>query len=304
MTTVISPQYCGYISLIGRPNVGKSTLLNHLLEQKISITSRKPQTTRHQIIGIKNTAEAQMIFVDTPGQHSQEKRAINKYMNRVAVQSLTGIDVIIAIVDRLQWTDEDQLVWQRLHQHQQRTHNKIPIIVAINKIDRLNNKGLLLPHIKYLSQLIDCEVIPISALQGDNLDHLQQCIIRHLPKSEIIYPTEQITDRSQRFLVAEIIREKITRQLGEEMPYASTVSIENFKQQGKIINIDALILVERKGQKAIIIGDKGYRLKSIGIEARKDIELLVDSKVMLKLWVKVKNNWSDDARTLSSLGYD
>ena len=299
---------CGYVALVGRPNVGKSTLLNHLLEQKISITSRKPQTTRHNILGIKTTDDAQIIFVDTPGQHEHDKRAINRYMNRIATQALNTVDLVVFIVDRLKWTAEDDLVLTRLKAAQQQAieagRKVTPIIVAINKIDRLPDKDLLLPHINHIQEQIDAQVVPVSALLGYNLEHLEELLVQRLPEAENFYPEDQVTDRSQRFLVAEIIREKIIRQLGEEVPYASTVGIENFKVTDKVIHIDALILVERDGQKPILIGHKGSRLKRIGSDARKDIERLVEAKVMLNLWVKVKSNWSDDDRMLLSLGYD
>ena len=299
---------CGYISLIGRPNVGKSTLLNYLLEQKLSITSRKPQTTRHTILGIKTTEDAQFIFVDTPGQHTLNKTAINRYMNKVAIQTLNSVDVVVIVVDRLKWTEEDELVFERLNkiqqQRQQDKRKPLPVIVAINKIDKVTDKKLLLPHIEEIQRRIKAEVVPISALGPVNLEVLQEQIKQQLPLADKLYPSEQITDRSQKFLVAEIIREKIIRQLGDEMPYACTVAIESYKLIGKTTHIDALLMVERDGQKAILIGEKGARLKSIGTESRKDIERLVDTKVMLKLWAKVKSNWSDDERALQSLGYD
>ncbi len=300
---VLQPKsQCGYVALIGRPNVGKSTLLNHILQQKISITSRKPQTTRHQIVGIKTTEAVQIVFVDTPGQHSSGKKAINRYMNKVAIQTLSDVDVIVLLTDRLKWTEQDELVIKRLVNAQE--HRKVPIIVALNKIDRLDDKSLLLPHIEFIRQQLDCEIVPLSALKGDNLQTLEQCIVKNLPAAAFLYPDDQVTDRSTRFLVAEIIREKIIRQLGDEVPYASTVEIEMYSVKGKTAHIAALIWVEREGQKPIIIGDKGARLKLIGSESRKEIEQLIDSKVMLKLWVKVRSNWSDNDKTLISLGYD
>ena len=289
---------CGYVAIIGRPNVGKSTLVNHLIGQKLNITSRKPQTTRHAILGIRTDKDRQVVFVDTPGQHIDQPRAINRYMNKVAKAAMRDVDLIVFVVDRLKWTQEDEQILNRLE------HMESPVVVAINKTDRLTEKELLLPHVKELSdRLPDAEFMPISALQGDNLDRLYELIGKFLPEGEALFSDDQITDRSTRFVVAEIVREKILRQLGEEVPYASTVEIEKFEQQGKLIEIHALILVEREGQKRIIIGDSGSRLKSVGTEARQDIENLLGSKVLLKLWVKVKSNWSDDERALQSLGY-
>jgi GTP-binding protein Era len=289
---------CGYVAVIGRPNVGKSTLINHLLGQKLNITSRKPQTTRHAILGIRTDADQQVIFVDTPGQHIDEPKAINRYMNKVARAAMRDVELVIFVIDRLKWTREDEQIMHRLE------GLKAPLIVTINKTDKLAGKDLLLPHVQDLStKLPDAEFIPISALQGDNLDKLYNLITSYLPESEAHFAEDQVTDRSTRFVVAEIVREKILRQLGEEVPYASTVEIERFEQQGSLIEIHALILVEREGQKRIIIGEAGTRLKSVGTEARLDIEKLLDSRVLLKLWVKVKSNWSDDERALQSLGY-
>ncbi len=288
---------CGYVALVGRPNVGKSTLMNRLIEQKISITSRKPQTTRHSINGIKTTSSWQMIFVDTPGQHSVEPRAINRYMNRVARSRMHDVDVIVLVLDRLKWSPEDQLVAERAQASGK------PLVVALNKLDRLQNVELLLPHIAELSQVIKADYVPISALRGTNLDQLEAAIVKYLPEAPAQYPEDQVTDRSTRFVVAEMIREKIIRQLGEELPYATTVEIEQFIEEERLIQIDALIYVEREGQKRILIGEGGSRLKQIGIEARKDIERLTGQRVMLKLWVKVRSGWSDDERALLGLGY-
>mgnify|MGYP001142187962 CR=1 FL=1 len=289
---------CGYVAVIGRPNVGKSTLVNHLIGQKLNITSRKPQTTRHAILGIRTDEDRQVIFVDTPGQHLDQPRAINRYMNKVAKAAMRDVDLVVFVVDRLKWTAEDEQILLRLE------HLESPLIVAINKTDRLSDKEMLLPHVKELAaRLPKAEFMPISALQGDNLTELYDLIGNYLPDADAHFGEDQITDRSTRFVVAEIVREKILRQLGEEVPYASTVEIEKFEQQGSLIEIHALILVEREGQKRIIIGEGGSRLKSVGSEARVDIEKLLDCKVLLKLWVKVKSNWSDDERALQSLGY-
>jgi len=290
---------CGYVAIVGRPNVGKSTLLNHLLGQKISITSRKPQTTRHQVLGIKTDRQHQIIFVDTPGLHSDADKAINRYMNRAASSAIRDVDVIVFVVDRTAWTPEDQMVLEQVQR------SGLPVILAINKVDLLADKSQLLPHLQLLADKADfAAVMPLSALQQHNVEQLEQEILQFLPESEHFFPEDQITDRSQRFLAAEIVREKIMRQLGEELPYAVTVEIEEFTQDAAVLHISAVILVERKGQKKILIGDKGSRLRSIGTDARVDMERLFDSKVMLRLWVKVKSGWSDDERALRSLGYD
>lgn len=288
----------GYVALVGRPNVGKSTLLNHLLGQKISITSRKPQTTRHQILGIKTTDTMQIIYVDTPGLHLHGKRAMNRYMNRAATTALEGVQVALFLVEALQWTEEDALVLERLRQ------SGVPVILVVNKIDRLKDKQQLLPFLQELASRYEFEhIVPVSALKGRGLDELEKLLRDYLQESPPHFPADQITDRSIRFLAAEIIREKLMRQLGQEVPYDLTVEIERFREKDKVIHIHALIWVERANQKAIVIGKQGQRLKAVGEQARKDIEALVDKKVFLELWVKVKEGWSDDERALQSLGY-
>ncbi|KEQ15366.1 GTPase Era [Endozoicomonas montiporae] len=294
---------CGYVAIVGRPNVGKSTLLNHILGQKLSITSRRPQTTRHQVLGIKTEDGIQTIYVDTPGMHKEQKKAINRYMNRAATSALTGVDAIVFVVDRLKWNHEDQLVLDKLQ------HASCPVILAVNKVDRIEDKAELMPHLQELADKHDFKAImPISAQHGHNLKELETMIEGMMPESIHFYPEDQVTDRSSRFMAAELVREKIMRQLGDELPYEMTVEIEEFKHEmrpkGPLLTISALILVERQGQKAIVIGDKGARLKTIGQEARKDMEHMFDAKVMLNLWVKVKGGWSDDDRALKSLGYD
>jgi GTP-binding protein Era len=289
---------CGYVAIVGRPNVGKSTLINHILGQKLAITSRKPQTTRHNMLGIKTEGAVQSVYVDTPGLHKNGEKALNRYMNKTASAALKDVDVVIFVVDRTRWTDEDQMVLERIQYVQG------PVILAINKTDRIEDKTQLMPHLEWLQQqLPKAFIVPISAQHGHNLDALQKLVAQNLPEGEHFFPEDQITDRSSRFLAAELVREKIMRQLGAELPYQITVEIEEFKQQGRTLHIHALILVERDGQKKIIIGDSGERIKRIGMEARKDMEVLFDSKVMLNLWVKVKSGWSDDERALRSLGY-
>jgi GTP-binding protein Era len=289
---------CGYVSIVGRPNVGKSTLLNHILGQKLCITSRKPQTTRHRILGIVSRDNVQVIYVDTPGIHGEERKAINRYMNRAATSALRDVDVILFVVDALKWTTDDELVLEKLKTA------KVPVLLVINKIDTLDDKAALLPVIEKLTQRMDfAAVLPVSALRGHNLDELHEAVGKRLPLSPPFFDEGQITDRSQRFLAAEMVREKIMRQLGEEIPYELTVEIEEFKKEGKLLRISACILVEREGQKKIVIGDGGSRLKLIGTEARLDMVKMFDSKIMLALWVKVKGGWSDDERALKSLGY-
>ncbi|SDS67798.1 GTPase Era [Pseudomonas oryzae] len=289
---------CGYVAIVGRPNVGKSTLLNHILGQKLAITSRKPQTTRHTLLGIKTEGAVQAIYVDTPGMHKDNDKALNRYMNRSASAALKDVDVVIFVVDRTRWTDEDQMVLERVK------FVEGPLLLVVNKIDRLEDKAELLPHLKWLEeQLPNAEIVPISAQHGQNLDTLEQLVAKHLPEGEHFFEEDQLTDRSSRFLAAELVREKVMRQLGAEVPYQVTVEIEQFQQQGRVLHIHALILVERDGQKKIIIGDKGERIKRIGQDARRDMEELFGSKVMLNLWVKVKSGWSDDERALRSLGY-
>jgi len=289
---------CGYVAIVGRPNVGKSTLLNRLIGQKVSITSRKPQTTRHRILGIKTVGDSQAIYVDTPGVHHGEKRAINRYLNRIAGDVLQDVDVIIFVVEGMRWLDDDQRVLDLLG------GLKVPVVLAINKVDQLKNKQDLLPHIAKLAEARSfAEVMPLSAKSGENIAALEARVTALLPAGEHFFPAEQITDRSERFLAAEIIREKLVRSLGQELPYASAVEIEQFSQEDKIVHISAVIWVEREGQKAIVIGKGGERLKAIGQQARADLEKLVGGKVFLRLWVRVKEGWSADERTLKRLVY-
>ena len=289
----------GFVAIVGRPNVGKSTLMNRILGQKLSITSRKPQTTRHQILGILTENDTQIVFVDTPGIHKAHDKAINRYMNRAATTAVKDVDLIVMVVDRLRWTEEDEMVLQTIKQQ------RAPAILVVNKVDFIKEKDDMLPYLEELSSRHKWDqIVPLSAKTGHNVERLEHLITSYLPESPYFYPEDQITDRSSRFLAAELVREKIMRQLGDELPYSMTVEIEEFVHDGRLIEISALILVERSSQKRIVIGDGGYRIKQIGQEARKDMESLFDSKVMLNLWVKVKSNWSDDERALRSLGYD
>jgi GTP-binding protein Era len=301
MTDTTRPQdpdsRCGFVAIVGRPNVGKSTLMNHMLGQKLSITSRKPQTTRHQVLGIKTIGPMQAVYVDTPGMHEEQPRAINRYMNKAATSALKGVDVVVFVLDQLAWTTADERVLEKL------SSLKCPVILAINKVDKIEKRETLLPHLDMLSRKRNfAEMIPVSALRETNLVPLEECVGRFLPQSVHFYPDDQITDRSERFMASEMVREKITRQLGAELPYSVAVEIEEFKHDGKTLHISAVILVERDGQKKIIIGDKGDRLRSIGQDARIDMERMFDNKVMLRLWVKVKRGWADSERALKSLG--
>lgn len=290
---------CGFVAIVGRPNVGKSTLLNHILGQKLSITSRKPQTTRHQILGIKTEGADQIIYVDTPGLHKDEKgKALNRFMNQAASDALRYVDLVVFLVDRTRWTEEDEIVLEKLR------YVTCPVILVVNKIDQLKQKHELLPQIDELASKREfVAIMPMSAKQGHNVAELEQLVSRYLPEGPHHYPEDQITDRSSRFVVAEIVREKLMRNLGDEVPYGVTVEIEAFEHDGQLLTISALILVERDGQKRIVIGDKGSVLKTIGRDARIDIEKMFECKVMLNLWVKVRRGWSDDERALRSLGY-
>ncbi|MGL4860838.1 MAG: GTPase Era [Enterobacteriaceae bacterium] len=291
--------HCGFIAIVGRPNVGKSTLLNQLLGQKISITSRKAQTTRHRIIGIHTEGPYQAIYVDTPGLHMEEKRAINRLMNRAASSAIGDVELVIFMVEGTHWTDDDQMVLHKLQKA------RAPVLLAINKIDNVTDKAALLPHMAFLSQQMDfIDIVPISAEKADNIDKIAQIVRTRLPEAPHHFPEEYVTDRSQRFMASEIIREKLMRFLGEELPYSVTVEIERFHVNARGgFDINGLILVEREGQKKMVIGSKGQKLKVIGTEARLDMERLFDTKVHLELWVKVKSGWADDERALRSLGY-
>lgn len=295
-----SKQHCGFVAIVGRPNVGKSTLLNQLLGQKVSITSRKAQTTRHRIVGIDTQGDDQIIYIDTPGLHIEEKRAINRLMNRAASSSIGDVELVIFVVEGTHWNEDDEMVAGKLKDC------KAPILLVINKIDNVTDKTQLLPHIQEVSQKINfLDVVPISAEKGEGIDIIKDIVKKHLPVGQHHFPEDYITNRSQRFMASEIIREKLMRFLGDELPYSVTVEIEQFKvdERSGMYRINGLILVERDGQKKMVIGNKGEKIKKIGIEARKDMQLFFDNKVHLELWVKVKAGWADDERALRSLGY-
>lgn len=289
---------CGHVAIIGRPNVGKSTLVNRLVGHKFSITSRKAQTTRHRLLGIKSTPDAQIIYVDTPGLHPGGGRALNRYMNRAASGALTGVDIILFLVEAGKWSDGDNHVLERL------TSAEAPVVVAVNKIDRLSSKQTLLPFIDELSERgTFLEIVPISALEGTNVDRLEAVLVASLPERPALYDEDQFTDRSERFLAAEIVREKLTDRLGQELPYRLSVEIEAFQSDPDVLRIGAIIWVERASQKGIVIGRQGRVLKAVGSEARQDMQELFARKVFLQLWVKVKEGWSNDEQALQRLGY-
>jgi len=304
-STQSSITHCGQVAILGRPNVGKSTLLNHILGEKISITSRKPQTTRHQVLGIHTANGAQMVFVDTPGIHSTNKhdknqqKALNRYMNKAALQVIDDVDCVVWVIIAGIWTQEDEWIGERL------STIETPVIIALNKIDELKKREELLPLLaKFQAKYTPLALVPMSALKSENLDQLLQVIRTTLPEASPLYDEDQLTNRTLRFLAAERIREKLTRQLGDELPHELTVEIESFKEDESLAKIHALILVERDSQKAIVIGKQGSRLKRVGSDARVELESLIGKKVMLELWVRVKTGWSDDERALASLGYD
>ncbi len=290
----------GFVAVIGRPNVGKSTLINELVGQKITITSSKPQTTRHRINAISTTDEYQMILVDTPGIHINKGSALNTYMNKTAKNTIIGVDVVLWLVEVGKYTKEDAKVSEYLN-----NTDNTNIICCINKVDKLNNKLDILKSISELSNKIKINnIIPISAFNNKDVAYLKKQILKYLPIQNIIFDRDYITDRSKQFLVAEFIREKLVRYLKQELPYGITVYIEYFKFEQKRYNIAAKILVEQDSQKGIVIGHNGTMLKKVGSDARKNIEGLLGAKVFLKLWVKTKKDWSNDKQGLQFLGYD
>ena len=296
--TAPNPVRAGHAALLGRPNVGKSTLLNRLIGQKISITAPKPQTTRHVILGIQTLPDAQIVYVDTPGMHRQTRRAMNRYLNRAAASVLNYVDVAVFLIEALRWTEEDEDVLGRLADF------RGPVVLAVNKVDRVADKTRLLPFLREIAGRRDfAEVVPVAALKGDNVAALERAIVGLLPVGDFLFPEDQVTTASERFLVAELIREKLTRLLREELPYALTVEIERFVEEGRLARINAIVWVERETQKGIVIGERGATLREVGRQAREDMERLLGRKVFLETWVKVREGWSDDERALHSLGY-
>ena len=290
--------HSGFIAIVGRPNVGKSTLLNHLIGQKISITSRKAQTTRHRITGILTEDKTQFVFVDTPGFQTQHTNALNRSMNRVVTSSLREVNVVLFVLEARHFDERDQQVMELLPQDR-------PVILVINKADLLENKAELLPFIEKISALRHfAAIVPVSARQGKQLDTLLDAIRPYIPEGEHLYAEDEITDRNERFLAAELLREKVFRFTGEELPYSVSVVIEQFKLEGKLRRIHAAILVDKEAHKAMLIGSKGEKLKEIATQARLDMEKLFDGKVFLEVFVKVRSGWADSAHMLKTLGYE
>lgn len=288
----------GHVALLGRPNVGKSTLLNTLIGSPLSIVSPKPQTTRHRILGITTRENAQIAFLDTPGLHLGGKRAMNRQLNRVARQVPDEADVLVHVIAAPRWTDEDEQVWGVLVRH------PVPRLLAINKIDRIKEKAELLPFVARITESHDYAAVHyLRATHGDGVESLLADVVARLPFGEARYEADELTDRSERFLAAEAVREQLMLRLSDELPYATSVEIERFEQTGDLARIAAAIWVERAGQKAIVIGAGGAQLKAIGIGARKRMEHLFGSRVFLELWVKVRENWSDDEASLRQFGY-
>jgi GTP-binding protein Era len=286
----------GYVALIGKPNTGKSTLMNALIGTKLSITAHRPQTTRHQILGIKTTDTYQCIFVDTPGLHDDNHKAIHRYMNRAAASMFTDADLICVLLDVRRFNRNDEKILQRVSKFDK-------VIIVLNKIDQLAREACL-PVMKQIAEVAPGrEIVPVSALQRDNLDRLEALIVSHLPPGAPQFPNDQITDKSTRFIAAEIIREKLFRVLKQELPYSITVNIDHYKEETDITRISATIWVERSSQKGIVIGKNGSLLKKIGSLAREDIERLVDNRVYLQLWVKIRDDWADDEKALAAFGY-
>jgi GTPase len=289
---------CGTIAIIGRPNVGKSTLLNHLIGEKISITSRKAQTTRHRITGILTDAATQYVFVDTPGFQTKNAGALNRLMNRSITQALQDVDVILVVIEAGRISREDRQVFDLLPAGQ-------PAVLAVNKIDRLADKQQLLPLLAQLQiERAFSDVVPVSAKNGEQTRQLLQVLRQYLPQQAAIYPAGEVTDRSERFLAAELVREKLFRQLGDELPYGASTTIEKFETEGRLRRIHVAIIVDKASHKAMVIGKGGEKLKLIGTDARRDMEKLFGGKVFLQIWVKVKHGWADDERTLKNLGFE
>ncbi len=288
----------GYVAIVGRPNVGKSTLLNHIVGQKISITSSRAQTTRHRVTGILTTSASQLVFVDTPGFQNQHVNALNRAMNRSVKRSLEAVDVVLFVIEAGHFDERDAIVLELLPVDK-------PVFLVINKIDRLADKAHLLPFMeKIATKFSFAAIIPVSAEKNLQLDQLVKAVEPALPEGEPLFGEDEITERSERFLASELVREKLFRLLGDEIPYSTAVEIEQFRMEGGMRRIHALILVDKPNQKAIVIGKGGEKLKAIATQARRDMEKLFDGKVFLEVWVKVKSGWSDDERVIKSLGYE
>ena len=289
---------CGFVTVVGRPNVGKSTLVNRIVGRKFSITSNRPQTTRHRILGITTSETSQVIFVDTPGIHTGHTRALNRYMNRIATRALIGVDLIMIVVEASGWIRDDDHILDRIGAE------AAPVILVLNKIDRIKHREAMLPVLGDTARRYDfAATVPVCARTGENLDRLQGVVEAHMPIGARVFPEDHFTDRSEAFLAAEMVREKIIRRLGQELPHRLTVEIEQFVEQKRHTLINALVLVERKQHKAIVIGKDGGRLKEAGSAARRDIARMLGRPVHLEIWVKVREGWSDDERALRGLGF-
>jgi GTP-binding protein Era len=291
------PRRCGLVAIVGRPNVGKSTLLNRLVGQKISVTAPKPQTTRYRILGVKTAGATQAVYVDTPGLHRRAGRAINRLMNRAAESALAEVDVVLFVVEALRWDPDDDLVLDRVR------GLEAPVILVLSKVDLAREKTALLPYIAGVSGRMDfAAIVPVSARRGAGVAALEAEVERRLPRAPWLFPEDQVTDRSLRFLAAELVREKLMRRLGEEVPYRLSVEVEEFSDAGPTVRVRTLVWVEKPGQKAIVIGEGGRTLKAVGSLARRDLERMLGRPVYLAIWVKVKEGWSDDERFLRRMG--
>lgn len=290
---------CGFVAIVGRPNVGKSTLINALVGRKVSIVAPKPQTTRHRILGVVNRPDAQLVLVDTPGMHQSARRVMNQYMNRVAMSSSRDADIIVFVIEAMRFTDEDMWVWERVRGAKQ------PLFLVVNKVDQVHPRDRLLPFLEQMTMRIPASaIVPISAQNSENLDRLVELIGARLPPGPPLFAPDVVTDRDEPFHAAEVIREKLTLKLREELPYGINVQIERFAEEDGRIIVNAVIWVERAGQKAIVIGQRGERLKEIGRLARIELADLWQRSVHLELWVKVKENWADNEMALRQFGYD
>ncbi len=291
--------YCGVVSIAGRPNVGKSTLLNRLIGQKLSITAHKPQTTRHSILGIQTVGERQVVYVDTPGIHVTGKQRLNQVLNRTASSSLHDVDVVILLIQAMVWNEDDKRAYELV------SNSGVPFFIVINKIDNIRKKEELLPFLGTLPTHENLQdVVLISARKGSGIDALEAKVGKFIPEGPWRYGEDELTDRSARFLAAEAVREQLTRLLSAELPYALSVEIETFEESPALLRIGAVIWVDKASQKGIVIGKGGAQLKEVGSRARSTLETLFDTKVFLECWVRVKEGWADDERALRSLGYD
>ena len=289
---------CGFVTVVGRPNVGKSTLVNRIVGRKFSITSNRPQTTRHRILGIATSDTSQVIFVDTPGIHMGHTRALNRYMNRIASRAMIGVDLITMVVEASGWIRDDDHILDRIGA------DAVPVVLVLNKVDRIKHREAILPVLDDTARRYDfAAIVPVCARTGENLERLQSVVEAHMPTGMPEFPKDHYTDRSEAFLAAEIVREKLIRRLGQELPHRLTVEIERFVERKRHTVINVLVLVERKQHKAIVIGKDGGRLKEAGSVARRDIARMLGRRVHLEIWVKVREGWSDDERALRGLGF-